>query len=78
MLCIEACAQGLLKLARQLNSRGQRYVEIEQQDECRGCRQCAEICPETAIEIFRDAAPDEDPGKASDSAGSSGSKPPEE
>jgi len=60
LLCVEACARGLLKLARKLNSQGQRYVEIECDEECRGCKQCAEICPDAAIEIDRLPSHDEE------------------
>lgn len=57
MLCIEACASGLLKLSRKLNAQSQRFVEIEHEEKCAGCRQCAQMCPEAAIEIDRCSTP---------------------
>lgn len=50
-LCLAVCKQGLLKLARALNRRGQHYVEIHDADACSGCRLCTTMCPDTAIEI---------------------------
>jgi 2-oxoglutarate ferredoxin oxidoreductase subunit delta len=64
-LCVDACKQGLLKLARALNRRGQHYVEIGDAEACSGCRRCVTMCPDTAIEIEK--LPDEAPPKAAGS-----------
>jgi 2-oxoglutarate ferredoxin oxidoreductase subunit delta len=51
VLCVVACAKGLLHMARGFNERGQHYVEESTGDACSGCKNCADMCPEGAIEI---------------------------
>lgn len=53
-LCIHACAQAVLKMARKLNAAGYQYAEVEDPDDCTGCKACAEVCPDVAIEITRE------------------------
>ncbi len=54
-LCIEACPLGLLKLSDKINAFG--YKAIMQEDpegKCTGCAMCALICPDIAIEVYRE------------------------
>ena len=51
MLCIGVCSQNLLKMSKSFNKSGYHYAEITA-DNCRGCKRCALICPEAAIELF--------------------------
>lgn len=51
VLCVVACGRGLLRMASGLNRRGQRYAEHVREGTCSGCKDCAELCPEGAIEI---------------------------
>jgi len=41
-------------MSQDLNQRGQHYVEAEHPENCTGCRQCADVCPDAAIEIERE------------------------
>ncbi|HAY34959.1 MAG TPA: 4Fe-4S dicluster domain-containing protein [Ignavibacteria bacterium] len=51
-LCITACKEGGLKLSEKLNSRGYRYV-IANNDLCTGCINCALVCPDAVITVYR-------------------------
>ncbi len=51
-LCIEACPQGSLGLSNQINKNGYTYVELVQ-DNCTGCINCALVCPDAAITVYR-------------------------
>ncbi|MFC1498765.1 4Fe-4S binding protein [Verrucomicrobiota bacterium] len=53
-LCISVCPNGTLKQSKELNSKGQHFVEIQCADDCTGCKQCTDICPDVAIEIESD------------------------
>ncbi len=50
-LCIEVCPRKLLTLARDYNQQGQPLAQFVKDGVCIGCRQCAIICPDAAIEI---------------------------
>jgi 2-oxoglutarate ferredoxin oxidoreductase subunit delta len=41
-------------MSKKLNSKGYHFAEIEHPEDCKGCRQCAEICPDAAIEIEKE------------------------
>lgn len=51
-LCIEACPQDSLALSDQINKNGYRYVTLVQ-DNCTGCINCALVCPDAAITVYR-------------------------
>jgi 2-oxoglutarate ferredoxin oxidoreductase subunit delta len=51
-LCIEACAQKSLALSPKINGLGYRYVVLVQ-DNCTGCINCALVCPDTVIRVYR-------------------------
>jgi 2-oxoglutarate ferredoxin oxidoreductase subunit delta len=50
-LCIEVCPRKLLSMSNDYNQQGQPSVQFEKDGACIGCRQCALICPDAAIEI---------------------------
>ena len=52
-LCIAACFRKALHLDKAINARGHHYIEFEDDGGCTGCKQCAEICPDAAIEIVK-------------------------
>lgn len=56
-LCTIACSKGLLKLGDHLNQYGYLAVEMVpgREAECTACALCAQMCPDVAITIFREA-----------------------
>ncbi len=52
-LCIEACPRDVLQIGEEVNENGYEIVEMKENAECIGCKMCAVMCPEAAIEVFR-------------------------
>jgi 2-oxoglutarate ferredoxin oxidoreductase subunit delta len=52
-LCIEACPQDSLELSPKLNAQGYHYVVLVK-DNCTGCVNCALVCPDAVITVYRD------------------------
>lgn len=48
---MHACERKLLEMSKDFNSSGYHFLEMRDGDSCTGCGQCAEICPDVAIEI---------------------------
>lgn len=55
MLCVSACARGLIAAGGgEINSLGYAPVVFADADEnCKGCKLCAEMCPDCCIEVYR-------------------------
>ncbi len=51
-LCIEACLQESLALSPQINTLGYHYAVLIK-DNCTGCVNCALVCPEAIITVYR-------------------------
>jgi len=51
-LCIASCPQNSLALSASINHKGYRYAELVQ-DNCTGCINCALVCPDSAITVYR-------------------------
>lgn len=52
-VCIEACQDNVLALHKDVNSRGYNYSYMENPDNCIGCSNCAVVCPDTCITVYR-------------------------
>lgn len=52
-LCITACKKGVIDYGKGLNAMGYHGVTADETKGCIGCRLCAIICPEAAIEVYR-------------------------
>ena len=53
-LCTVACTLDLLKISdTRLNTSGYHPVEIEMMDDCIGCGNCFQMCPDYAITVKR-------------------------
>ncbi|BAS29136.1 4Fe-4S dicluster domain-containing protein [Limnochorda pilosa] len=52
-LCLAACGPGVLELSEAFNSRGYRYSQLTDPDRCTSCAQCARVCPEAAIAVYK-------------------------
>ncbi len=53
-LCISACPKGCIIPTKEYNSHGYHPVATDEGKECTGCTLCAIMCPEIAIEVYRD------------------------
>ncbi|HHT9119024.1 MAG TPA: 4Fe-4S dicluster domain-containing protein [Candidatus Hypogeohydataceae bacterium YC41] len=51
-LCIPFCPYNSLNMSRNLNEYGLPTVYFKEGHPCSGCRHCAVMCPEAAIEIL--------------------------
>jgi 2-oxoglutarate ferredoxin oxidoreductase subunit delta len=61
-LCVSFCPKGLIKKSAKLNQQGLNFAEFSRQDNlskagdstgCIGCMQCAVICPDCCIEVYK-------------------------
>lgn len=52
-LCIEACPQDSIKLSEKINSQGYHFAVLVQ-DNCTGCTNCALVCPDAVITVYRE------------------------
>ena len=50
-LCVEFCGQGKLYIRQTPNEHGIQTAAVRPEIDCTGCRKCAIICPDAAIEI---------------------------
>lgn len=51
-LCTDACKEKVLTLSDTINIKGYRYV-IANNDLCTGCVNCALVCPDAVITVYR-------------------------
>ncbi len=51
-LCIEACPQDSLQMSKEINNKGYHYAVLIQ-DNCTGCVNCALVCPDAVITVYR-------------------------
>ena len=52
-LCIEACPQESLQLSPAINAQGYHYAVLIK-DNCTGCINCALVCPDAVITVYRE------------------------
>jgi 2-oxoglutarate ferredoxin oxidoreductase subunit delta len=53
-LCTLVCPYDLLRVAERFNDKGYRPAELADPDgECIGCANCATMCPDVAITVYR-------------------------
>ena len=51
--CIKYCPKGVLAIGTGINKKGYQYVVVKDQEACIGCKLCATVCPDAAIEIYK-------------------------
>ncbi len=59
-LCISFCPENLITISDELNQKGYYPAEFIEKDgkegdiKCTGCATCALVCPDVAIEVYRE------------------------
>ena len=53
-LCVHACPKKILSIGEVANSKGYYVVGMNDESECIGCAFCALICPDLALEVYRE------------------------
>jgi 2-oxoglutarate ferredoxin oxidoreductase subunit delta len=53
-LCISVCNRDCIVPSTEYNLKGYHPVSFNDNGKCNGCSLCAIICPEVAIEVYRD------------------------
>ncbi len=51
-LCVEACPQQSLVMSKEINTKGYHYAVLIK-DNCTGCINCALVCPDAVITVYR-------------------------
>ena len=52
--CIKFCPKHVLSVGSEVNAKGYEFVVAEKQEDCVGCLTCGRICPDGAIEIYKE------------------------
>ncbi len=52
-LCIDACPQESIQLSPAINAQGYHYAVLIR-DNCTGCTNCALVCPDAVITVYRE------------------------
>lgn len=52
-LCIDACPQESIAMSEGINSQGYHYAVLIR-DNCTGCTNCALVCPDAVITVYRE------------------------
>ena len=53
-LCINECPQDSLEMSKNINKKGYHYAVLVD-DTCTGCTNCALVCPEAIITVYRES-----------------------
>jgi 2-oxoglutarate ferredoxin oxidoreductase subunit delta len=54
MYCVDVCPLGLICIENKFNRKGFFPASPPLTDQCTGCGMCAQMCPEVAIEVYRE------------------------
>ena len=54
LLCIHFCPKGHIMTTNEYNALSYHPVGTDETKECNGCALCATMCPEVAIEVYRE------------------------
>jgi 2-oxoglutarate ferredoxin oxidoreductase subunit delta len=52
-LCISACPTDVIRMEKNVNSKGYHFAYMENPDACTGCANCAVVCPDGVITVYR-------------------------
>lgn len=53
-LGVNICPKKILAIGDKLNQKGYYFVEVTDQGQCIGCGMCGVICPDLALEVYRE------------------------
>jgi 2-oxoglutarate ferredoxin oxidoreductase subunit delta len=52
-VCVPACPQAVIALAKEVNGKGYNYAYMENPEKCIGCMNCAIVCPDGVITVYK-------------------------
>ncbi|MGN0659632.1 MAG: ferredoxin family protein [Emergencia sp.] len=52
--CVKFCPKKVLAIGEKVNLKGYQYVVAANPDDCIGCAACGVVCPDAAIEVYRE------------------------
>ena len=52
-LCIEACPQDVIAMAKKVKVSGYPFIEVVKAEACVGCAACGIVCPDGCITVYR-------------------------
>ncbi|MEW6419828.1 MAG: ferredoxin family protein [Nitrospirota bacterium] len=52
--CVDACLRGVIVIEDRFNKKGYFPASPEHLQKCTGCAMCAQMCPEIAIEVYKE------------------------
>jgi 2-oxoglutarate ferredoxin oxidoreductase subunit delta len=52
-VCVTGCTNDCIALGKKVNKKGYNYLEMVNEDSCIGCANCAVICPDGVLEVYR-------------------------
>lgn len=52
-VCVPACPFDVIAMSNEVNSKGYHYAYMENPGACTGCINCALVCPDVAIKVYR-------------------------
>lgn len=51
--CVKFCPKNVLAIGENVNQKGYPFAVAKNPEDCIGCMQCGQICPDAAIEVYR-------------------------
>ncbi len=55
-VCLAACQFSVIAMSKEVNSKGYHFAS-KVKDECTGCMNCAIVCPDGVITVYRAKVP---------------------
>lgn len=52
-VCIPACPTDVILLSKDVNIKGYTYAYMENPDDCIACTNCAIVCPDGVISVYK-------------------------
>jgi 2-oxoglutarate ferredoxin oxidoreductase subunit delta len=56
-VCIVHCLAGTIALSKEVNAKGYHYLYMANPATCTGCTNCATVCPDACITVYRAKSP---------------------